>query len=86
VVATLGWGEVFGYVFFPFLMLSCRLWPYTDSHSPSLFFSRLSCLVYKNIELYKRMGKETRAAKQANANRQLGKAVERVRKRGVGGS
>jgi hypothetical protein len=29
------------------------------------------------------MGKETRVAKQANVNRQLEKAVERVRKRGV---
>jgi len=34
------------------------------------------------LELYKRRGKESRAQKQASANRQLTKAVEGITKRG----
>jgi hypothetical protein len=39
-----------------------------------------------HAELYKRMGKDSRAQKQANANRLLTHAVENIARRGLAGS
>ena len=63
-----------------------RLWvgeQYLGVLPPSLFIYTAHRM---NAELYKRMGKESRAQKQANANRLLVQAVEKIARRGIASS
>jgi hypothetical protein len=62
--------------------------PLTSTSSVSIRSNKITdpvfCVTSHTLtELYKRMGKESRVQKQAHANRQLAKAVEKMAKRGL---